>query len=441
MPAHPIGSVTRTGPAFVLLGAVQILLICGITVISVALPAVQYELGLDRGELALVSSAYGLSFSGLLLLGGRLADLYGRRRLFLLGLGLFGCASAAALLAPGFGPLVLARFAQGIGAALAAPAAMALLPALFPGPSRRARALAAWGGLSGVGAVLGMFLSGVIAQWASWRWAFAVLVAASLLALAAALRLLPSDGPVRRGLLDVLGALLAAGGLSMLSYGLLGGSVARIALGALLLIVFALVESRAAAPLVPLSFFASRPRAVALAAIVLASAGMAGSMFFLSLHLQQDRGLSPLRTLAILLPYGLVLIATGAVAGRLSARYGPRVLLVVGLFVATVGLALVSALDGGLLAAGLLVLPLGVGLTFAGATVTVVDDVPERQAGLAGGVVNTAMEVGPTTGLAALVVVASGHAGGYGFALGAAACTFALAALLAAALLRPHIRR
>lgn len=440
MSTLPLGSAQRTGPAFALLGTVQVLLICGITVISVALPAVQRELGLERGELAMVSSAYGLSFSGLLLLGGRLADLYGRRRLFLLGVGLFGCASAAVALAPGYGLLVLARFAQGIGAAAAAPAAMALLPALFPDPSRHARAVATWGGLSGVGAVLGTLLSGVIAQWASWRWAFVVLVCIALPALAATSRLLPSDAPVRHDRLDVLGALLAVSGLSSLSYGLLEGSMACIAAGVLLLAAFVLAESRTAAPLVPLSFFASRARVVALTASMLASAGMASSLFFLSLHLQQDRGLKPLATLAAFLPYGLVLIATGAVAGRLTAHHGSRRLLIVGLSVATVGLALIATLHGVLLAAGLLVLPLGIGLTFAAATVTVVDDVPEQQAGLAGGVVNTAMEIGPTAGLAVLVAVASAHANGDSIALAAAACAFALTAVVAAALLRRRIR-
>ncbi|MEU7855367.1 MFS transporter [Nonomuraea sp. NPDC049141] len=422
-------------PAFALLGGVQIMLISGITVVSVALPAIQDELRLSGGDLALVSTAYGLAFSGLLLLGGRLADLYGRRRMFMLGLGLFGVSSAAAALAPGLGLLLTARFAQGIGAALVAPSAMALLGVVFPDPHRRARATAVWGGLAGIGATGGMLLSGVFAEWASWRWAFGVPVIATAIALVAAPRLLPADRPVRRTRIDILGAALVTAGLSTLSYGLVESSYGPLIGGAVLLLAFMIVESRTAAPLVPPAFFAVPRRAVALAAIVLGSAGMATSFFFLSLHLQQVRGLSPLLTSAAFLPYGAVLIGTGAVAGRLLARFGIRIVLTTGLITAAAGLVLVGRFDGALIA-GLLVLPLGIALTFAGATVAAVTDVPDEQAGLAGGVVNTAMEVGPTLGLSALVSLAGGTTSGYGFALGIAAVAFILMAPIAALLLR-----
>jgi MFS family permease len=405
-------------------------------VVSVALPAIQHDLGLSAGQLALVSSGYGLSFSGLLLLGGRLANLYGPRRMFTLGVSMFGVFSASSALAPGFGLLLAARFAQGIGAALAAPAAMALLANVFPDRAERYRAVAIWGGLSGIGATTGTVLSGVFAQYASWRWAFAVPVIATLPAMAAAHRLLPPDGPTGRDRLDFPGAVLATAGISALTYGLIERLPALPVLGVLLLVAFVVVESRTAAPLVPLSFFASRPRAVALAAIVLASAGMAGSFFFLSLYLQQDRGLSPLLTSAVFLPYGVVLLGTGAVAGRLLGRFGIRTVLSAGLMVAAAGSALVARFDGALFA-GLLILPLGIGLTFAGATVAVVADVPDDQTGLAGGVVNTALEVGPTVGLAAGVSLAAGRTGGYGFALGIAAGAFLFASVAAASLLRP----
>ena len=428
-----------TTPAFALLGAVQIMLISGITVVSVALPAIQDELRLSGGDLALVSTAYGLAFSGLLLLGGRLADLYGRRRVFMVGLGLFGVSSAAAALAPGLALLLTARFAQGIGAALAAPSAMALLGVVFPDPHRRARATAVWGGLAGIGATGGTLLSGVFAEWASWRWAFGVPVIATVLVIVMAPRLLPADRPVRRARLDVLGAALVTAGLSALSYGLVESSYGPLVGGAVLLLTFTIVESRTAAPLVPPAFFAVPRRAVALAAIVLGSAGMSTSFFFLSLHLQQVRGLSPLLTSAAFLPYGMVLVGTGAVAGRLIGRFGIRIVLTAGLITAAAGLALVGRFDGALVA-GLLVLPFGIALTFAGATVAAVTGVPDEQAGLAGGVVNTAMEIGPTLGLAVLVSLAAAQTGdttsGYGFALTIAAIAFILMAPIAALLLR-----
>lgn len=432
---------TRTGPAFALLATIQMTLICGITVISVPLPAVQSELGLNQGQLALISSAYGLSFGGLLLLGGRLADLCGPRRLFLSGVILFGVTSAAAAIALDFWPLLFARFAQGIGAAMTAPAAMALVTRLFPEPVKRSRVLATWGALSGIGAILGTLVSGVVAEWVSWRWTFVALVGIAGTVLSLSRRLLPADQLIVRGRIDVPGAILATGGLTTLSYGLLEGAVAAVAIGALLLAAFVLVESRVSAPLIPLSFLVSRSRALALTAIVCASAGMATSLFFLSLHLQQERDLSPLQTSAVFLPYGVVLIATGMVAGRLLHRWGPHVLLVAGLITAAVGLTLIASFEDTLLTAGLVVLALGTGLTFAAATVTVMADVPGEQAGLAGGIANTAMEVGPTAGLAALVTVSSTSSGGYGFALGTAAGAFGIAALAAIALLRPRIRR
>ncbi|GAA4188220.1 DHA2 family efflux MFS transporter permease subunit [Streptosporangium oxazolinicum] len=428
-----------TAPGFALLGTVQIVLISGITVVSVALPAIQDELRIGGGDLALVSTAYGLAFSGLLLLGGRLADLYGRRRVFMLGLGLFGISSAAAALAPGLTPLLAARFAQGVGAALAAPSAMALLSVLFPDPHRRARATAVWGGLAGIGATGGMLLSGVFAEWASWRWAFGVPVIATAVAIVAAPRLLPADRPVRRARVDILGATLVTAGLSTLSYGLVESSSGPLVGGAALLLAFIVVESRMAAPLVPPAFFAAPRRAVALAAIVLGSAGMATSFFFLSIHLQRVRGLSPLLTSAAFLPYGAVLIGTGAAAGWLLGRFGVRIVLTTGLVTASAGLALVGRFDGALVA-GVLVLPLGIGLTFAGATVAAVADVPDEQAGLAGGVVNTAMEIGPSLGLAVLVSLATSQAGdmtsGHGFALGVAAVASILMAPIAALLPR-----
>ncbi|MEU4224750.1 MFS transporter [Nonomuraea sp. NPDC026600] len=437
--AVPPAPTRPTAPAFALLGTVQIMLISGITVVAVALPAIQDELRLSGGDLALVSTAYGLAFSGLLLLGGRLADLYGRRRVLMLGLGLFGVSSAAAALAPGLALLLTARFAQGVGAALAAPSAMALLGVLFPDPHRRARATAVWGGLAGIGATGGMLLSGVFAEWASWRWAFGVPLIATALAIVAAPRLLPADRPVPRARIDILGAVLVTAGLSTLSYGLVESSYGPLIGGAVLLLAFMIVESRTAAPLVPPAFFAAPRRAVALAAIVLGSAGMATSFFFLSLHLQQVRGLSPLLTSAAFLPYGAVLIGTGSVAGRLLARFGVRIVLTTGLITAAAGLFLVGRFDGALIA-GLLVLPFGIALTFAGATVAAVTDVPDEQAGLAGGVVNTAMEIGPTLGLAVLVSLAAAQAGdatsGYGFALAIAAVAFILMAPIAALLLR-----
>jgi MFS family permease len=449
-----------------LLGAVQFVLILAITVIAVPLPAIQRELELSGAELALVSTAYGLSFSGLLLLGGRLVDLLGRRRVFRLGVAVFGLASAGAGLAPGVEVLLAARFAQGVGAALAAPAAMALLGVVFPDAPRRTRAVAVWGVLSSAGATAGTLLAGVVATWVSWRWAFLVPVLVAVVVGLATPRLLPAGPPPTRARLDVLGALLATAGLSGLSYGLVAtldhpwssaavlvplvGSAASLA-------AFVAVEAHTPAPLLPLSFLAAPWRATALLAVLLTAAGHATSSFFLSLYFQQVRGFSPLWTSTAFLPYGLVLVA-GPVAGRLVARFGAGTVTTLGLALAAAGLLLLGRMGVdtpyvGPLLAGLLVFPVGAGLAFAGATVAAVKDAPEGQAGLAGGVVNTAMETGPTFGLALLVSLAGARAsqlasagldppaaatGGYAFALAVAAVAFALVAGLVAIV---HARR
>lgn len=457
---------SRPRLAFALLAAVQFTLILAIGLVTLPLPAIQGELGMSRGDLALFSAAYGLSFSGLLLLGGRLADLFGRRRTFTLGVAVFGLASAAVALAPGLATLLVARFAQGAGAALAAPAAMALLGTVFPEPGRRDRAIAAWGGLNSAGATLGTVLGGLVAAWVSWRWAFAIPVVVAAVAVPTVPRLLPPGPPPARTRLDVPGALLVTVGLSTLSYGLVATLdrpwpsttvLVPLVAGAVLLAAFAAVESRSRAPLVPPSFLASARRATALLTVTLSAAGIATSAFFLSLYFQQVRGWSPLATSAAFLPYFLVL-ATSLVAGRLVVRAGTRAVTVTGLAAAAAGLLLLSRMGvdtpyAGALLAGLLVLPIGLGLTFSGAMVAAVDGAPDRQAGLAGGVANTAMEIGPTVGLALLVSLAGIHTaalaatgvdpsramtGGYAFALGVAALVFAATGVLAAVALRPR---
>ena len=179
--------------AFPLLATVQVTLIATITAITVALPAIERDLHVDDAEMVLVSSAYGLAFGGLLLLGGRLADAWGRRRVFITGVVIFGLASVAAGLAPLVGILLIARFAQGIGAALAAPAAMALVGVVFPDPRRRGRAMAVWGVLSTARATAGTVLSGVVTAWMSWRWVFLAPVVMSTVAVPAAAGLFPAD--------------------------------------------------------------------------------------------------------------------------------------------------------------------------------------------------------------------------------------------------------
>jgi MFS family permease len=414
----------------ILLGTVQVTLIASITLITVALPEIQRDLGADPPDLVLVASAYGLSFSGLLLLGGRLADLLGSRRTLFAGMTVFGAASAVAAAAPGLGVLLAARLGEGAGAALAAPAAMALVGDVLPDRRRHGRAMAVWGVLSSSGATAGNVLSGVAATWMSWRWLFLLPLAVAIVTVAAARRLVPEGVPRSGGRIDWPGAFLATAGLGALLYGL-GHSAWAVAIGLALLVLFGLVEHHSPVPLTPLPFV--RGRALPLIATALSAAAMATAFYLLALYLQQVRGLSPLRTSMVLLLPAPALAAAGVLAGPLITRLGARRVMVAGMVVAAAGLFLLARL--GLPYAGLVVFPLGAGTTFAAATVSVMNDVPPGQAGLAGGVLNSAMEIGPPAGLTLLTSLAAAHSrdvpAGYAFALRAAATAFVLTALTA----------
>ncbi|MFE5591931.1 MFS transporter [Streptomyces sp. NPDC056549] len=455
-------SMTKAGPreatahrGFLLLGAVQMTLIFTLASLAVPLPRIGAEFRLDRAELILLSAAYGLTFAGLLLLGGRLADRSGGRRVLTAGLLVFGAASAVAPLAPGYGTLLAARFGQGVGAALVAPAAMAVLRALHPEPAAYGRAMATWGGLSVLGATAGNLLSGVVVAATSWRATFAVPLAVTAAALLLAPRLLPTTEPAAGGTapapgarraLDLPGALLATAGITLASYGLVltdahpwGSAPVLVPLlaGLVLLAAFGAVERRTADPLLPPDFLRDGRRVLGLAAIGLTAAGTATVFVLLSLALQQRRGWSALLTSGAFVPFAVALLGSGRLAGPLIGRYGPGRVTAAGLGTAAAGLALLAATGFdtsapyayGLLP-GLVLLPAGGALSFAGAAVLATDGVPAHRAGLAGGVLNTAMELGPTVLFAALLTL-----GGDAVSLAAAAVLFTV---LAAASIRTH---
>ncbi|WP_406081078.1 MFS transporter [Streptomyces zaomyceticus] len=436
----------RTRGGFALLGAVQMTLIFTLASLAVPLPRIGVEFGLDRSRLILLSAAYGLTFAGLLLFGGRLADRFGGRRTLTAGLLVFGTASALAPLSPGYESLLAARFGQGVGAALVAPAAMTVLRTLFPEPAAYGRAMATWGGLSVLGATAGNLLSGVIAGATSWRGTFAVPVAATLAALLLAPRVLPGAvpgttparhrAPDRHRTLDLPGALLATAGITLASYGLVltdahpWGSapvLAPLLTGLALLAAFGLVERRSTDPLLPPGFLRDCRRALGLAAIGLTAAGTATVFVLLSLAFQQQRGWNEPLTSAAFVPFAVALLGSGRLAGPLIGRYSPGRVTATGLATAAAGLGLLAATGFdtsvpyayGLLP-GLLLLPAGGALSFAGAAVLATEGVPAHRAGLAGGVLNTAMELGPTVLFATLLTL-----GGDALSLAAAAALFA----------------
>ncbi|MFC7645087.1 MFS transporter [Streptosporangium lutulentum] len=341
--------------------------------------------------------------------------------MFATGLAVFATASAVAALAPGFAVLVGARFAQGVGAALTAPAAMAVLRAVLPDPDRYARAMATWGGLSVLGATAGTLLSGVVTTWVSWRWMFGLALLVSVVALPLTPRWLPAAAPTGPAALDLPGAALATAGVTLFSYGLLatdGHSWASatvlvpLVTGLALLAAFAAVELRGRDPLLPPAFLADRRRAVALPAIALSAAGTTTVSSFsrcTSSRSAAGRRCGPRWPSC---PTRSRFSSPVGSPSRFIARFGARTVVGAGLAVAAGGLFLLSGLDPrteyvtGLLP-GIVLLPAGVASVFAGAAVLAVAGVPRRQAGLAGGVMNTAMELGPTVGLALLMTVAA----------------------------------
>ncbi|MFE3488732.1 MULTISPECIES: MFS transporter [Streptomyces] len=434
-------TATRHGRAFALLGCVQATLIYTLTAIAVPLPRLARELGLHRSDMILLSTSYGLTFAGLLLFGGRLADRYGGRRILVAGLALFALASVAVPLAPGIEALLAARSAQGAGAALVAPAAMAVLRAVHPSPAAYGRAMATWGGLSVLGATAGNLLSGVISELLSWRWAFGVPVVVAIVALVLTPRLLPDTAPDRGRGLDLPGALLATAGIVLVSYGLVAtdarpassaGVLVPLLGGAGLLAAFRYAERHSRDPLLPPGFLSGRRRSLALAAVALSACGTAMTFVVLSLHLQQERDWSPLQTSAAFVPFAVALLASGRAAGQLIGRYGARTVMTAGLGTGAAGLVLlaVTGLSAhtsyayGLLP-GLVLLPAGTAASFAGAAVLATDGVPRQETGLAGGVLNTAMEFGPTVLFAVLLTLDSDP-----WSLAATGAALAVAALL-----------
>ncbi|MER7956689.1 MFS transporter [Streptomyces sp. NPDC096030] len=411
--------------ALPLLAATQLLLILDTAIVNVALPSVGEELGAGSAGLSWVANAYLIAFGGLLLLGGRAADLLGHRRVFRAGLVLLAAASALGGLAPSAGVLVAARAAQGVGAAFAAAAAFALLLVLFPDGPARHKALGAFAAMGGLGGVLGTVLGGVLTDLLSWRSTFWLnVLAAAVLALWGSVVLRGTPRSARAPGFDLAGALTVTAGLALVAYALVGsaahGWLSAPTLGAggaglVLLAVFAAVETRTARPLVPPAILA-RP-ALRLANLLSALAQMTlFPMFFLvSLYLQSVIGYAPLGGGLGLLPLSLVVVAVAPQTGRLIFRLGLTRTMTLGfalLCAGTVWLALALRADGTFLTTVLapsLLLGAALPLVMVTTNVAATADAAPEETGLASGLVNTAQQFGSVLGLAVLVAVAATH--------------------------------
>jgi EmrB/QacA subfamily drug resistance transporter len=421
-----------------------------ITVVNVALPAIGESLGFAREALQWVVTAYVLFTGGLLLLGGRMADMFGRRRVFLAGLAIFTAASLASGLATSAGTLVVARAVQGLGAALLTPAALSIVTTTYSS-AQRAAALSAWGAIGSAGAAAGMLLGGMLTTWLSWEWIFLVNVPVGIAAAVLALRLLPGDRPQRAGWrqLDVPGAVTVMAGVVLLVYALEGtaqhgwGSARTLALlagAAALLVLFARVERSSARPLVAPRMWHARPL-VAGSAVMLGATGILVGAFFLnSLYLQHELGASALEAGLGFLPIAVAIGLASHLASHLMHHTGSRALAVTGLALTAVAAALLAGVpDEATYAANLLpgfaLLGLGVGLVFPAVSVTAMNDIDHAGAGLASGLMSTAHELGAAIGVAVLsAVAAAAAASAEGAPAGGFTAAFTAASVIAAVL-------
>ncbi|MEU1229654.1 MFS transporter [Streptomyces sp. NPDC005828] len=426
------------------------------SVVNVALPAIRTALGFAPLDLSWVVHVYALTLGGFLLLGGRACDLYGRRRMFALGLTVFGLCSLAGGLAQAPWQLVAARAGQGLGAAAAAPAALAMLTTTFAEGPRRVRALGVWSAVNAAGGALGVLAGGLLTEYAGWRWVMLI----NLPIVAAALALIPAGvpagaPPARRERLDAPGAVLATGGVGLLVLGVVrtdtlgwGSPVtwATLAAAAVLLAAFVLAESKVPSPLLRLGLLRSRWVAGANVLVFLAAAGQFTAFYFVSLYMQQVLGMGAAATGTAFLPFSLGLIAGTVVATRVTAARTPRASLVPGAFLAAAGLAWFALIspDGSFLTDVLgpsLVTSVGAGLVLAPVAAAATTGVAPREAGMASGLMNSSRQLGGSIGLAALATVAAHHTGtatgpaalndGYALGLAVAAAVFVLAAVVA----------
>lgn len=454
----------RLGLALLIIATAQLMLVLDDTIVNVAVPSIQRSLDVPTSSLNWVISFYALSFGGLLLVGGRAGDLFGRLRVFRAGIALFTLASVSGGFAPNETALIVSRVVQGCGAAVAAPCALSLLAVTFPPGPARTKALGVYGAMGGLGSVVGLLLGGALTEYASWRWVLFINAPIALLVLAGTGLGVLDPGETERDRLDIPGAVTATLGIGSLIYALSrgtadgwtdGGTLASFAAGAALVAAFAVIERRSRAPMLPGRLVADRNRGGANAVMLLLGLGLLAMFYLLTLYMQAVRGYSALHTGLAYLP---VVAGTGVAAAglgpRLLARLQAGTVIGVGMALAAGGLAWAAALlDPGsgywtVLAPSMLAVGIGTGLTFVGCTVTGMRGVAPGETGIAAGLLNTSTQCGGALGLAALAALASattrsrldsGHSpaaaltSGYAAGLLAGAVIYATAAAVAAA--------
>lgn len=413
--------------ALAVIAVAQLMIVLDATVVTIALPSAQKALHISVADRQWVMTAYTLAFGGLLLLGGRIADYLGRKRMFVLSLIGFAAASALGGLAQSPAMLFGSRALQGAMAAVMAPAALSLLTVTFTEPRERARAFGVYGAIAGGGAAIGLILGGLLTQYISWRWTLLINTPIAVAAALAATRLVSESRSEHRSHYDLRGALTSTAGLVALVYGFTRAdtsgwgatsTLALVAVGAALLVAFVVFERRAAHPLLPLRVLTDRNRGGAYLASLLAGTAMFATFLFLTYYLQQTLGYSAMRSGFAFLPFSVGIVAGATVSSRLLPRFGPRPLMVVGFLLAAAGLLLFTQVQVDstyllhILPAELLT-SAGMGASFVPLSSTALIGVDPADAGVASALVNTTQQTGGSLGVALLNTVAASATSGY----------------------------
>jgi EmrB/QacA subfamily drug resistance transporter len=439
--------------ALALLCATQFMVVLDVSIVNVALPSIDRSLHFSSSGLQWVASAYALTFGGFLLLGGRVADLLGRRRLFMVGLVVFAAASFACGFAGSAGFLVGARAVQGLGAALVSPAALSILTTTFPEGRERNTALGVWGAIAGTGGAAGVLLGGVLTDWIDWSWIFFINVpiAIAVIALAPVL-LIESRVETDERRFDVAGAGAVTAGLVLLVYALVSTTdhswiaprtLGLFAASLILLVAFVLIERRTREPVLPLSIFRLRTLTGANIVGLLLGSSIFSMFFFLSLYQQFVLGYSPLKTGIGYLAIALTIVVSAGVSQAIVTRVGVRPVLALGMVLLTLGLLWFTQIDtkGSYaidLLPGYILAGVGLGFAFVPDAIAALEGVTPEEAGVASGLINTSQQIGGALGVAIITTVAATRTENLGRAAGLSGLTsgyrygFAVGALLAA---------
>ncbi len=418
------GGHRRLGLALLVIATAQLMVVLDATIVNVALPHVQRALGFSGTGLEWVVNAYAITFGGLLLLGGRAGDIFGRRRVFVFGLLLFSAASLLGGFATREWWLLTARAVQGVGGAVIAPTALALITTNFPEGGERNRAFGVYAAMAGAGSAVGLLLGGILTTYVSWRWCFFVNVPIGILVAAAAPRVL-AESPRRPGRIDVAGAVTGCGGVALLVYGLSKAAtgpdgvshwgdaqvLVSLTVSVVLLVSFVLIEMRSSRPLLPMRVLADRNRSGAYLIMLCVATGLFGLFFFLTLFIQNVLGYSAIRSGIAYLPFAVGVVIASGLASQLVPRFGPRPLIVAGSAMVAGGMFWFSRLTehagyASHLLGPQLVSSFGLGLVFVPLSLVALHNVAEQDSGVASSLLNAAQQVGGAIGLALLGTVA-----------------------------------